>query len=328
MSPEKSTKEAFFDALSERAGLPITDRFYPLGFPLEIITNSAEVIDVAIESWGRQESEFEQEPVRIRIHVEVGKGDETYYNPTYRSYSGLLMIVSDRHNFAVCDLVSRAGWCVISSQAVADRGWFRWYFLEAMTYLLLAQRDTVPIHAACVAHKERGVLLCGSSGMGKSTLAFACAQAGWTYVSDDATMLLQGSQAREVLGKPHRFRFRPAALNLFPELQGYGSSAHTNGKPTVEVPASAFPEISTAFRCQIHAIVFLNRQDGTHPVAQLLDRSDALDRLARETPDYGNPTRDRHLEALRCLATAPAWELRYASFPEARELLSGLLGRS
>jgi hypothetical protein len=198
-----------------------------------------------------------------------------------------------------------------------------------MTYLLLAQQDTVPIHAACVAVNGRGLLLCGASGMGKTSLAFACAQAGWTYVSDDATMLLQGSSTREVLGKPHRFRFRPAAMQLFPQLQGRGSSIEANGKATVEVPTSAFPEISTASRCGICAIVFLNRLEVGGPTLQPLKDAEALSRLVRETPDYGDPARGRHLETLRNVAAAPAWELRYRDFGAAIELLSGLVeGRS
>lgn len=317
--------EAFVDALSERVPLPIIQTLYPLGFPLEISTNSNEVIRAAVESWNHPECEFERDPVRLRVLVEVPEGDETYYDPVYRSQSGLLLIVSSRSNFGVCDLAARSGWCRISSQALADGGWFRWYFLEAMTYLLLAQHDTVPVHAACVAHQGRGVLLCGASGMGKTSLAFACAQAGWTYVGDDATMLLQGSPTRDVLGKPHRFRFRPAALNLFPELHGRGSSIQGNGKPTVEVSTAAFPGISTASRCRIYAIVFLKRRDHYVPAAQPLGVSEALDRLARETPDYGDPARRRHLETLERLATAPAWELRYSDFGEAIELLTGLV---
>jgi hypothetical protein len=56
-----------------------------------------------------------------------------------------------------------------------------------------------------------------------------------------------------------------------------------------------------------------------------LGASEALDRLARETPDYGDPARGRHLETLECLATAPAWELRYSDFPEAIALLARLV---
>jgi hypothetical protein len=322
------TPETFLDPLSERAGFPLTRTFYPLGFPLEISTNSPEVILAAEGSWPQKEGEFEREPVRLRVAVEAGKSNETYYDPVYRSQSGLLMIVSNRENFGVCDLAARSGWCLISTQVLAERTWFQWFYLEAMTYLLLAQRDTVPVHAACVAREGLGVLLCGASGMGKTSIAFACAQAGWTYISDDATMLLQGSPKREALGKPNRFRFRPAALHLFPELGGRGSSIRTNGKPTLEVSAVAFPEISTAPRCRIHAIVFLKRGEDSDPTLQPLSVPEVLNRLAQETPDYGDPARARHLETLQTLATAPAWELRYANFPEARELLSRLIERS
>ena len=56
----------------------------------------------------------------------------------------------------------------------------------------------------------------GGPGAGKSSLAWACARAGLTYVSDDATWLLR-SELR-VIGKNQRMRFRPDAVVLIPEL--------------------------------------------------------------------------------------------------------------
>jgi len=176
--------------------LPIVQKFYPLGFPLEIATNSNEVIAAANESWGGFAREFEREPIRVRAVVQPGGaqpgGTDSAPEPVYRLQGGLLTIVSGRANFATCDLPARSGWCLAAPQTVADRAWFRWYFLEAMVYMLMSHEDVVLVHGACVVREGRGVLLCGASGAGKSTLAFACARAGWAYLTDDAAALLQG----------------------------------------------------------------------------------------------------------------------------------------
>src|SRR5581483_10201372 len=112
----------FGDAFSERFSPSLNATFYPLGLPLEITTNSAEIMAAAAESWSLFHQEFDRDPVRIRIVVEPGIGPERP-EPVYRRQRELLLIVSDRQNFAVCDLGSRFGWCLASSDAVADTAW-------------------------------------------------------------------------------------------------------------------------------------------------------------------------------------------------------------
>lgn len=327
MGQDRELQETLYDPMEEHVPLPIRQMFYPHGFPVEIATNSPAVVEAARESWGSYPVEFERAPIRIRVVVADG-GTDPAPEPIYRQQRGLMMIVSDRNNFAYCELRSRFGWCHISANMLADRGWFRWFFLEGMVYLLLVQDEVVAIHAACVAHNGRGVLLCGGSGAGKSTLAFACAQAGWTYVSDDGTLLLQGSRDREVLGKPYQFRFRPEAEGMFPEIEGHAECIKPNGKPTVEVLLSALPRIATASRCHIERVVFLNRRSGNGALLQALPPHEALERLLRELPAYSEEVCRRHRDTVTTLLSAPAYELQYQTYTQAIPLLSKLVDES
>jgi len=315
--------EAFCDALLARVPLSLEQTFYPLGFPLEIATNSRDVMAAAADSWAGSASEFKREPIRVRVIVQPG-GLDSRPEPVYRVQGGLLAIISDRDNFAACDLPSRFGWCLVSPRTAADRAWFRWHFLEAMVYMLLSHEDVVLVHGACVAREGRGVLLCGPSGAGKSTLAFACARAGWTYITDDAAALLQGSMTRAALARRDHFRMRPEAVSLFPELEGYEVRIEPNGKPTIEVPAREFPEISTGSRCGIEAIVFLDRRSGCGAELRAVAAADARVRLMREMPDYGGTARLGHAETLANLVAAPAFELRFDALSEAIGLLGSL----
>jgi len=327
MGLERVLQETLNDPMGEHVLLPIRETFHPLGFPVEIATNSQEVLEAARESWGMFRPEFERAPIRIRVVVEDGAG-EPAPEPVYRTQRGLLLIVSDRDNFACCDLRSRFGWCHIAANMLADRGWFRWFFLEAMVYLLLNQDDVVSIHAACVARSGRGVLLCGASGAGKSTFAYACAKAGWTYLTDDATILIQGSREREALGKPYQLRFRPEAVELFPEIAGHSACIKPNGKPTVEVSIRAFPQIATAARCRVECIVFLNRVRGSSPLARPLPPEEAFERILQELPAYSEEVQSRYRETVVALLSAPAYELEYQSFNEAIPLLCRLVDES
>jgi hypothetical protein len=311
----------FGDFLLARRALPIVRTLYPRGFPLELATNSEAVLAAAEEIWGRNCPEFDRPPLRIHVLVEAGeKGPGR--PPVYRLQLGLMSIVCDQGHFGCCDLGSRFGWCQVSAAALEDRAWFRWHFLEAMAYSLLNSQDVVTVHAACVGRDGRGVLLCGPSGSGKSSLAFACAREGWTYLADDATMLLQCSPQREAVGRPQRFQLRPEAAALFPELEGMPVTVRPNLKPAIEVSTEALGLAGT-FRCSIGTVVFLKRQDGESRLRSI-EPIEALSRLMREMPDYGGAVRERHEQTLRSLVQVPIYEAQYADFRQALEMLSVL----
>src|SRR6185295_12359989 len=108
--------------------------------------------------------------------------------------------------------------CWVTPAAAANREYVRFFFLEAMTYILLCGRHLTPIHASSVGLEGRGVLLCGGSGAGKSTLAWACARRGWSYLCEDVAYLVGGRTDRLVVANAPQIGFLDDALKLFPEL--------------------------------------------------------------------------------------------------------------
>lgn len=83
---------------------------------------------------------------------------------------------------------------------------------------LLRHRGLYHVHAAGLSHGERGVLLAGDTGAGKSTLTISLIRAGWDYLSDDALFLRAGPTAIEALAFPDQFHLDPALAERFPEL--------------------------------------------------------------------------------------------------------------
>ncbi len=107
------------------------------------------------------------------------------------------------------------------------------------------------------------MLLGGDSFAGKSTLAYACARAGWTYVSDDATFVALRRDDRYAVGDQHSIRFRPDAPQLFPELSEYPLTIRPNGKIAIEVLTRELL-LDTAPGCHVDHVVFLNREHPNH----------------------------------------------------------------
>jgi hypothetical protein len=310
------------DPLLHDVDLALAGTFFAQGFPVEIATNSRDVLEAAAESWGMYQCEFDRRPVKLRIIVQP-EGDLAP-EPAFRAQRHYFSIVSDRDNFAFYDSSTMFACCFISEKTAGDHAWFRYYFLETMVYMLLAQRHIVPVHAACVAREGSGVLLCGWSGAGKSTLSFACGRAGWTFLGDDSTWLLPGMEGRTAVGRPHVARFREDAPRHFPELEGYVARARPNGKLTIEVPLSAFPGIRTASRCAIGCVVLLNRQSGGGAWAEAIPPSEIVERLIGDMPSYGDEVRARMEKTARKLLDVPAYRLTYGRLDDAVTALGEL----
>ena len=310
------------DPLRLGVRLPLKGTYYPGGFCVEIMTNSEDVLESAAEAWGRCVREFACEPLRFRVMV-LPEG-ELARVPSHRMQGHMYAVVSDAHNFAHVDLASQLGCIWVSERTAADHPLFRWFFLESAAYVMLSQRYVVAVHAACVVRNGKGFLLSGPSCAGKSSLSYACARAGWIFVTDDATWLLPNVEKPMALGQPGRVRFRLDAPDLFPELAAYAVRARPNGKISIEVPICELPNVRTAGQAPVSAVVFLERGSG-RAGAHRLTGKDSVDRLMEDLPSYGDATDAMSERTVRRLECVPAWRINYTTLEEGIQILENLV---
>ena len=325
MTETKLTESPVCDPLEHSVALPLRGVFYPLGFPLELSTNSNHVLEAAQEAWGSFQQMFSQPPMQVRIAVGEDRMVPVPETCAHRAQAHLAAIVSDRHNFAFCDLERAFAFGWFSPATVEAHSWFRLYFLEKIANLILWQLHLTPLHAACVARDGRGVLLCGESDAGKSTLAFACMRKGWTFIGDDATTLLRNSPDRMVLANPGHIRFREDAPQIFPELRGRHAQLRIPGKMTIEVCIQDLPGVSAACRCHAGAVIFLNRQAGGPARLLPIPKDEALGRLLNAVALYPKEIHEQHTASLENLLQAGAFQLDYRDLDAAVEQLELLM---
>jgi hypothetical protein len=308
------------DPLQITAPMPYTAEYYPLGFPLRLETNAGEILEAAAESWGCFSAAFAAPPIEVRVLVETGKaeaGEAPPEPPLFRAGRHLITITGGE-NFAVCDHERSFAFCRLNRAAAADRDFVRYYFLEAIALFILTQLQVTPVHAACIARGESGLLLCGDSGEGKSTLAYACARSGWTYISDNESWLWRGD-SRTVLGNPTRIRMRERAVELFGELAGR-PSVEFNGKRSIVLDTAG---MRTAFACAPRRILFLER--GAETGFEEMTAGEAVERLLDGIIIYSPPVREQHRESLaRFCAQAPAARFRYRGLEDGLAALATL----
>ena len=305
--------------------LPLRGAYYPLGFALEIATNSSEVLAAAEESWGGFHQEFSELPLRLEIGVMADGSRDCPPPPGCRSRGNLLTIVADAGNFCVCDLSRGFAFAWLTQSAAADRAYLRYYFLEAAVSTLLEALYLTPLHAACVQNGGRGVLLCGESGAGKSSLAFACARNGWTFLSDDSSAIIRKRRGRVVVGNPCQMRFRESAVELFPELKKQRVTPRATGKMAIELATAILPEIATQAECQVDYIVFLNRREPAPPSFLSVPKEIAWQYFQQYMCFGEDEVHQAQTASIHDLLTAKVFEMRYQDLDWAVERLGMLV---
>ena len=301
--------------------MPLHAVFYPLGFTLEICTNSPEVVAAAGESWGHFQSAFAEPPLQLRVGV-MGAGNKAHMTvPTYRAWLNLMIAAADSENFAVCDMRRGVAFSWLTHAALADRLYLRYYFLEGPVLSMLQHLYLVPVHAACVNLAGRGVLLCGDSGAGKSSLAYACARRGWTFVADDMISLIRAQRKRTVIGNPYRIRFREAGVELFPELKTHQVVKQVSGERAIELATPTAEEISTALTSTVDYVIFLNRRDDNPPALVPFSTQKAFSWFKKVICYGDEDVRQAQTASLQNLLTAEILELRCGDLSTAVDLL-------
>ena len=326
--PAVLTQSAFLpaaesDPLLCNMALSLCSTFYPLGFAVEIVTNSPDVLDAATESWGHLHRRHDAPVLQLRIGVVEDTSTDCPPPPLVRAQRHLLSIVADAHNQAICDLKAGFAFAWLNHGAVQHRGYLRYHFIESTALVLISTSYATPIHAACVSRYGRGMLFCGDSGVGKSSLAYACARAGWIYTSDDASYVLRSSDRPCVIGHSHQVRFRPSARELFPELRGRSLTPRPCGKPSIEVPTSELSGMVTANEAAVDYIIFLNRQPSA--TAELLPLSNEVAlQYFRQNVYPLDEIKQPQIVALEHLSRMGVYELRYSDLHQAVDRLERL----
>ena len=320
-------KFASHDPLQYAFPLPLTHIVFPMGFPVRITTNSEEVICAAKNAWDCCSKLFDYTPLDIRFGVDEDAKSERPHAVLPRGKDNLFAIVHSADNFAIADLARGMSFSWLTPAVVSDRGYFRYHFLDSLVYSMLGSLYLTPIHAACVTLDGSGVLLCGDSGSGKTSLAYACAKRGWTYVADDASHLLRPGTDRRILGRPHEIRFRSTAPLLFPELDEFTPVLRANGKLDLEIRACDLNVSQIASETTADYLVFPKRDFRGPAGFRKLDRNSAAAWLYQVFCVGEESVRQAQRQSLTALLELPILELCYRDPIDGEARLRALVTR-
>jgi hypothetical protein len=319
--------EPSWDPLGYTTDLPLRETLYPLGFSLQIETNSPEVLASARLSWPGSTAKFPDPPLRIRVNVsDAGKDDGSLPAPSAHAQGHLFTLVAGEHDFAACDVERGFAFAVVRDSTARNSKYFRFYYLECLTYIMLSWHRLTAIHASCVSDGESAVLFCGKSGAGKSCLAYACARGGLEFISDDAVYLVRGDANGMVLGKPQWLRLKESSVSLFPELRAFSPALDVNGEQVIELATAAISGMTTRETARQARVVLLERQpEAASPRLERIDPEEALQLLVRELPRWEASVSREQVDSVRQMLAGGAHRLIYSDLAPAVEAIKRLL---
>jgi hypothetical protein len=331
-------RAAASDPFGESTRAQLGARLSVLGGDFTVRSSNRALLGLAVDAFGGiPKQRLKRRPPRFTVQLVLNDHQKTWTSgeapppPVFSSGAELLCTTIDAGNFAVVDVTkSRALICV--SKAMLQQPYYARHELVELAFLTLASRAQalVPLHAACVGAKGKGVLLMGASGTGKSTLSLHALAGGMRLLSEDSAFV--ASESLRVTGVPNYLHLAPNALGF---LQPGALRRAIERSPVIQRRSGArkFEADLRKLRVEIArtplqlvATVFLSRRTASRaPALEALERDAFVSRLRREQP-YAVRRSSDWAGFERRVATLPSYELRRTEHPDiAVRQLRGLL---
>jgi hypothetical protein len=192
-------------------------------------------------------------PTRLRMQVRVrargdGEGTLTIEADDFEDAPALVAALAPAEGSVGLRFANRA--CTFETRPRWQRVLAHFVFLRALRH----RPDALFLHAASVSVRDRGVLICGPKGAGKTTLALALAARGHALLGDETAACVADTAELLPLPRPARVKPGPRSALVDRALRSSRYSADEDG--LVSIPLSDL--FAAADRpVRLHSIVAL-----------------------------------------------------------------------
>jgi hypothetical protein len=213
--------------------------------------------------------QFPNQPLTLQLFLH-SPADQPDHPPPLAAHSHghLLTLSAGQHNFVTADLKQGYAFGYITDTLAQNLDYIRYTFIESAVQAMLGlSRGFVAIHAAAVVKNNTTLLLCGPSGTGKSTLAYACLRSGFKLLSEDVIQAKVSGKTLRLWGMPWKLHLLAESLPFFPELQGKTEKLLVNGKWKIPLDLTQNHLQSLLTNATNGRLVFLKKSHPNLPAA-------------------------------------------------------------
>jgi hypothetical protein len=295
---------------------------------LRFETNDEALATAADASFGRFPIPLDdRDPLVLRLFSEPAPSGAPTLGPVaVRTAGDLYFISAGSRDLGVADIDAGVAHGFVSEVTARDAPAVRHAFIESLALSMLPRgRGYLVLHAAGVVRGDRGLVLQGPAGAGKSTLAMACARRGFGVFAEDAVFVHIRSAGLEWWGMPWVQRLLPDARALFPEIAGLPDHVRPNGESKIEVELDIVHPGRTVPCVAPGPIVLLSRGDGGATRIEAVKGAGLADALEVHWPWDGGWS-DEHEAGARSLGDHGVFRLHVNGPPdEAVDALEALM---
>jgi hypothetical protein len=209
---------------------------------------------------------------------------------------------------------------ITGSSLPSDHTWVLTRPLPTLALMeLVRRRGFYPLHAACLARNDSGVLVCGPSGSGKSTLTLALLEQGLDFLGDDLVFLDRSSQELRALGFPDELGLTENVRNVLPLVDAAVDLTAPTGWPKARASLRQLaPAAAVVSSCRASLLVVLS-ETATPRAFEEIDADQALLELLPSILLTEPATCAAHLEALAALTGTATTIVRSSPRPDLAE---------
>jgi len=311
--------------------LPFRKDFAIAGANCLLSTNSPEVLQATVRSQTESASgnafSFEMEVI---VRADMDATPERL--PHFRGLRHIVFANLPPCSFLTYDLLRKRVYAVLSSSAARDPSFWHTLLLPITIGVLGTTIGIAPLHSACLDRNGSGILVAGLSGVGKSTLATALAQAGFALISDDWTYLSRQQSALLAHGLSSPVKLLPDAARFFPQLRSLIPKPALNGELAYEIDPKQWKGFTVKTTTVPRHIFFLERAStpGCHVIPSRPEYlRDFFEKSGERLPNEIAEARTFRTELIGTLSNCPSWILRTGDNPQiTAEVLSDFLAEN
>lgn len=298
--------------------LPFGGRFRVAGSIWALSTNSQDILTAFGRSFVAVEDLTPHPDLSVRLSVETDIDTVRWRQPYFRALDHLFFAKYGPRDAMLIDQLRKRVIGALSSGTAKDLKYWRRVVFPTLLGIVSASVGVTPVHCACLARDGLGLLICGPSGVGKSTLAVFLSMAGFSYVTDDCVYVSRSPSGLLAWGLPTAIKLLPDSTRYFRRLRNRVPEISLNGELALETdPATTFG-IRHSPCCKPHWLVFLERNGQKSAAFRKVSSQEAALRLTSELemlPTSIAHQRQRQLATIRDLTAQKCWVLKHGLAP-------------